>query len=64
MPIDAVVGVRTNSEPVDPAQGEQASDAAAQLAQSWVCGHFAERGGSFALLDHEVLFRRITLATA
>jgi chemotaxis-related protein WspD len=55
-PIDGVLGVRTRRG--------AASDAAAPIAGHWVQGSFADDVGVYHLLDAEVLFRQITLATA
>ena len=56
VPIDAVLGVRTQ-------QGE-ASGVDAPIAAQWLQGSFADEAGVFHLLDPDVLFRQITLATA
>ena len=56
VPIDGVVGVRiTSSEPsgVTPPFGTQ-----------WLRGSFHDEAGDFHLLDPDVLFRQIALATA
>jgi len=61
VPIDGVLGIRI--------LGDEASTEPTPLAAQWVKGTFHDtpaKGvtGSFYLLDHEVLFRQITLATA
>ena len=56
VPIDAVLGVRTQ-------QGEGLG-VPPPLAAHWVQGSFADEAGEFHLLDPEVLFRQIALATA
>jgi len=56
VPIDGVLGIRTADH--DPA------DDAAPLAASWLDRSFRDDSGVFHLLNHEVLFRQITLATA
>ena len=56
VPIDGVLGVRTGA--VGPA------DIAAPIAAQWLQGRFQDEAGVFHLLDPEVLFRQITLATA
>jgi chemotaxis signal transduction protein len=58
-PIDAVIGVR--SMPDEPAQKNVASGL---LAAHWLVGSFDDEAGAFHLLDREVLFRQIALATA
>jgi chemotaxis signal transduction protein len=58
-PIDAVIGVR--SMPDELAQQQVAS---ALLAAHWLAGSFDDEAGAFHLLDSEVLFRQIALATA
>jgi len=55
VPIDGVLGVRIS-------RGEPA-DLPAPLAQ-WLQGSFTDKAGSFHLLDPDVLFRQIALATA
>jgi chemotaxis-related protein WspD len=56
IPIDGVLGVR-------PGANEYAR-LASPLAAQWTRGSVTEQSGVFHLLDHEVLFRQITLATA
>jgi chemotaxis signal transduction protein len=56
VPIDGVLGVRR-------AAGEHCS-LTVPLAAQWLAGSFADEAGEFHLLDDEVLFRQITLATA
>lgn len=56
VPIDAVLGVRTQ-------QGE-AITGTQPIAAHWLKGSFADEAGVFHLLDPDVLFRQITLATA
>jgi chemotaxis-related protein WspD len=56
IPIDGVLGVR-------PGAGEY-SRLPAPIAGQWIHGSVVEESGVFHLLDHEVLFRQITLATA
>jgi chemotaxis-related protein WspD len=56
-PIDAMLGVRTTSV-------QALAGRSAPLADQWLCGSFYEETGNFYLLDHEVLFRQINLATA
>lgn len=56
VPIDAVLGVRTAIE--------VESEAQEVLAEQWVRGTFEDESGRVLLLDHEVLFRQIMLATA
>jgi chemotaxis signal transduction protein len=58
-PIDAVIGVR--SVPDELAQQPVAS---ALLAAHWLAGSFDDEAGGFHLLDSELLFRQIALATA
>ncbi|SNT14807.1 chemotaxis-related protein WspD [Granulicella rosea] len=55
VPIDAVLGVRLAGA---------ASAERAPIAAQWVKESFADEGGAYHLLDHEVLFRQIGLATA
>jgi chemotaxis-related protein WspD len=57
VPIDAVLGVRIVATDVD-------STASGPLAAQWLRGTFHDDDGEFHLLDDEVLFRQITLATA
>ena len=56
VPIDAVLGVRTQ-------QGEGLA-IAPPIAAQWLQGSFADEAGVFHLLNPEVLFRQIMLATA
>jgi chemotaxis-related protein WspD len=56
VPIDGVLGVRSGAV--------EYSDLPAAIASQWIAGSVAEEGGVFHLLDHDVLFRQITLATA
>ena len=56
IPIDAVTGIRIASG--------RLSNAAVPLAAHWLSGSFDSDSGPFHLLDHDVLFRQITLATA
>ena len=56
VPIDGVLGVRLGSG--------TPSDVPPPIAAQWVQGSFADDSGVFHLLDPEVLFRQITLATA
>jgi hypothetical protein len=56
MPIDGVLGVRM-------AAGEPL-DVAAPVGSEWIQGSFEDDAGVFHLLDAEVLFRQIALATA
>jgi chemotaxis signal transduction protein len=58
-PIDAVIGVR--SMPDEPAKQDMASGL---MAAHWLAGSFYDEAGVFHLLDSEVLFRQIALATA
>jgi len=60
VPIDGVLGIRI----VDTDSDSQASTEPAPLAAHWFRGSFHDDGGAFHLLDHDVLFRQITLATA
>jgi chemotaxis-related protein WspD len=59
-PIDGVLGVRSGAveyaRPTD--------TITAEIGAQWIAGSVAEESGVFHLLDHEVLFRQITLATA
>jgi chemotaxis signal transduction protein len=57
VPIDAVLGVRIVATDVT-------SEASGQLAAQWLRSTFHDDLGDFHLLDEEVLFRQITLATA
>jgi len=56
VPIDGVLGVRTGSR--------QVSASTLPVAAQWLQGSFADDDGDFHLLDPELLFRQITLATA
>jgi chemotaxis-related protein WspD len=56
VPIDAVLGIRLCPD--------QLRDEPAQLAGHWLKGSFGDEGSAFHLLDCDVLFRQITLATA
>jgi chemotaxis signal transduction protein len=56
VPIDGVLGVRSGAV--------EYGNLPADIATQWIAGSVAEEGGVFHLLDHEVLFRQITLATA
>jgi len=56
VPIDGVLGVRI-------AAGEP-TGIAAPLEAQWLQGSFEDEAGQYHLLDPEVLFRQITLATA
>ena len=56
VPIDGVLGVRSGAV--------EYADLPAAIAGQWIVGSVAEESGVFHLLDHEVLFRQITLATA
>jgi chemotaxis-related protein WspD len=56
VPIDGVLGVRPGAE--------EYAQLPASIAAQWIRGSFAEDADVFHLLDHEVLFRQITLATA
>lgn len=59
-PIDAVIGVRSM-----PAQAAGEASAPATLAAHWLAASFQnEETGAFHLLDSEILFRQIALATA
>jgi len=55
-PIDGVLGVRTATN--------HPCSLAPPLPEQWLKGSFADDSGDFHLLDSEVLFRQITLATA
>ncbi len=56
VPIDGVLGVRlADSEPIT---------CDLPVSEQWISGSFQDDAGIFHLLDHEVLFRQITLATA
>jgi chemotaxis-related protein WspD len=56
VPIDGVLGVRTRT-------GDPSFDAP-PLSEQWLQGSFTDEAGAFHLLDPEVLFRQIALATA
>jgi len=56
VPIDGVFGVRTGSREVSPSS--------LPIAAEWLQGSFADDDSEFHLLDPDVLFRQITLATA
>jgi chemotaxis-related protein WspD len=56
VPIDGVLGVRPGAL--------EYAELPAPIAAQWIQGSFAEGADVFHLLDHEVLFRQITLATA
>jgi chemotaxis-related protein WspD len=60
VPIDGVLGVRAGA--AEYAQPDASN--AAPIAAQWIVGSVVEESGVFHLLDHEVLFRQITLATA
>lgn len=55
-PIDGVVGVRTR-------RGDE-GDVAAPMGAQWLEGSYADDAGVYHLVDPDVLFRQITLATA
>ena len=57
--IDAVIGVRSI-----PDQADQQAQGSGLIAAQWLAGSFEDEGGAFHLLDSEVLFRQIALATA
>jgi chemotaxis-related protein WspD len=56
VPIDGVLGVRSSPGEPGPPTGP--------LAAQWLLGSYEDNAGAFHLLDPEVLFRQITLATA
>ena len=56
VPIDGVLGVRMADY--------QLSSDAVPIAAHWLNGSFRDDSGVFHILNHEVLFRQITLATA
>lgn len=58
VPIQAVLGFRPAPEQ------SQALDAASPRVSACLLGHFPDEAGGFDVLDSEVLFRQITLATA
>jgi len=57
VPIDSVLGVRI-------AAAEIPDPTSAPIAAQWLRGTFNDDTGPFHLLDQEILFRQITLATA
>lgn len=59
VPIDGVLGVRLVAleHAIPPS-------ASSPLAAQWLGGSFQDDAGAFHLLDHQVLFRQINLATA
>ena len=57
VPVDAALGVRVVEEQTREHEGTT-------LDPSWVSGEYADDEGHFYLLDHEILFRQINLATA
>ena len=57
VPIDGILGVRN-------AAVEPSSTLQTPIGQQWLRGGFEDSDGTFYLLDHEVLFRQINLATA
>lgn len=58
VPIDGVLGVRIV------ALEQTFAPASSPLAAQWLTGTFQDDAGLFHLLDHDVLFRQINLATA
>ncbi len=56
VPIDGVLGVRTGAREISPEE--------LPVAAQWLQSSFVDDDGEFHLLDAEVLFRQITLATA
>jgi chemotaxis-related protein WspD len=58
-PIDAVLGVHPM-----PDESARCEGAPGQLAAHWLRDSFRDKDGAFHLLDNEVLFRQIALATA
>jgi chemotaxis-related protein WspD len=56
VPIDGVLGVRIRRD--------NAGEGAAVLGPQWLQGSFTDEAGMYHLLDPEVVFRQITLATA
>jgi chemotaxis-related protein WspD len=56
VPIDGVLGVRSGAA--------EYADLPAAIAAQWIAGSVEEEAGVFHLLNHDVLFRQITLATA
>jgi chemotaxis-related protein WspD len=61
VPIDGVLGVRPGAADYTHLP---APIAELPIAEQWIRGSVVEESGIFHLLDHEVLFRQITLATA
>jgi len=66
IPIDGVLGVRPVAAEYTrlPASIAELAIAEPTIAEQWIRGSVVEESGVFHLLDHEVLFRQITLATA
>jgi chemotaxis-related protein WspD len=60
IPIDGVLGVRAGAAEYARLDESNPTPIAAQ----WIAGSVDDESGVFYLLDHEVLFRQITLATA
>jgi chemotaxis-related protein WspD len=60
VPIDGVLGVRAGA--AEYAQLDASNPA--PIGPQWIAGSVDDESGVFHLLDHEVLFRQITLATA
>jgi chemotaxis signal transduction protein len=60
VPIDGVLGVRSGAAEY----ARLPESMTAGIAAQWIAGSVTEESGVFHLLDHEVLFRQITLATA
>jgi chemotaxis-related protein WspD len=56
VPIDSILGVHTADH--------QPSNEPALLAAHWLSGSFRDDSGTYHLLNHEVIFRQINLATA
>jgi chemotaxis-related protein WspD len=56
VPIDGVLGVRSDAA--------EYTDVPSPIAAQWIAGSVEEESGVFHLLNHEALFRQITLATA
>ena len=56
IPIDGVLGVRSDVA--------EYAVLPSPIAAQWIAGSVEEESGGFHLLNHEVLFRQITLATA
>lgn len=61
VPIDGVLGVRSAAVEYTDLPATIAGQA---IARQWIAGSVADELGDFHVLDHEVLFRQITLATA